>query len=199
MFLGLISRHSIKKLREKRVLTGLEYDALVKPYPSPIEAWEANFRASRSCALRSRDFVSSHHLDHHHLLPPFFHYCSAWRLECKRLNASSPLYHILIIHNHHHDARSICRPETAASHVKTPRILLCTTQSPMARPGSAQVERIAHSIITTRASTSETNRFEDLTTSQGANTAARHLCRPLDRSKRPCLSARRRSTPPTII
>jgi hypothetical protein len=134
----------------------------------------------------------------HRLLPPFFHYCSAWRLECKRSTTSSPLYHILIIHNHRDDARSICRPETAASHVKTPRILICTTQSPMARPGTAQMERLTHSIVTTCASTSETKRFEHLTTSQGANTAACHLCRPRDRSTRPCLSIRCRETTPTF-
>jgi hypothetical protein len=151
---------------------------------TPLSMRES-FASIESCALR--DFVS-HHLEHHHLLPPFFHYCSARRLECTRSHTSSPLYHTLILHHHHDDARSICRPETAASHVKTPRILLCATQPPMARTGTAEMERLTHSIITTRASTSETKRFEDLTASQGANTATGHLCRPLDRSKRPCLS-----------
>jgi hypothetical protein len=175
------------KRRKRWVLTGLGSFCAKEAYP-PIEDQEAKVRG-RSCALTSRDFVSSHHLDHDHLLPPFFHYCSARRLECTRSHTSSPLYHILIIHNHHDDARSICRPETAASHVQTPRILLCTTKSPVARPGTAQMERIARSVIATRASTSETKRLEDLTASQGANTATCHLRRPLDCSKRPYLSA----------
>lgn len=33
-------------------------------------------RGGEVVCLTSRDFVSFHHLNHHRLLPPFFHYCS---------------------------------------------------------------------------------------------------------------------------